>query len=381
MSEAFRATLDESCPQATLQTHTADSAEAQAQQASAALTGGAAVIVIDPVDPGAISGAVTQARSEGASVIALGDTITGAVPDFQVAYDEPASGSLVGPVVIQVAVDAAESGDNATPVPSGAPIEQVVLVDGPAGDTTLADWTVKVKEGLGARATIVHEAAVTELNATEGKRVIEEAIASLGSGGFGAVITPSDAVAAGVIAGLVEAGVTPGDMSITGLGGSLPGVQAIVSGDQLLTTWSPDGPAASVAATLACGQATGAGAPTGLTTTPVDNGTGQVATVLLTPIVVTSDGSIQGTRSIETTIVSGQAFGPDTVASICTEDLAQACDDLGLVVPSPSPSASASASLAAGSPAVTSPAVSQAPTGSAGPSPAPSLAPEGSPAP
>ncbi|MEZ4598088.1 MAG: substrate-binding domain-containing protein [Chloroflexota bacterium] len=171
---------------------------------------------------------------------------------------------------------------------------------------------------------------MTELSAAEGQRVIGEAIAALTTSGFGAVITPSDAVAAGVIAGLREAGLVPGDLSVTGMGGTLQGTQAVVAGDQLLTTWEPDAPASSVAAALACGQATGVGLPTGIGTTPVDDGAGEVPTVLLTGVVVTRDGSVDGTRSVEDSIVAGRAYGPDTAASICTQDLAQACDDLGM---------------------------------------------------
>ena len=391
IQDAFDDTLTESCPQAVLDVQTADSAETQAEQARTALAAGSKVIVLDAVDPAAAATLVTEAQAAGATVIALGDTITGAVPDLQVAYDPPATGSIIGAVVVQVAVDAAEAdlGEDASPLPSDTPIEAVVLIDGPEGDAELAAWSAKVKEGLGARATVVHEAAVDELTATEGQRVITETIAVLTTTGFGAVITPADAVAAGVIAGLREAGITPGDLSVTGLGGTLPGTQAIVAGDQLLTTWAPDGPAASIAAALACGEATGAGLPTGLTTTPVDNGTGDVPTVLLTGIVVTSDGSVDGSRSVADTIVADQAFGPDTVAAICTPDLSQACDDLGLVIPSASPAASGSpaAPPAAGSPeaspAVGSPAASAAvsPAPSAAPvSPVPSVAPVDSPA-
>lgn len=355
---AFRETLAESCPQATLEAHSADTAETQAQQLTAAIAAGASVLVLDAVDPTTAGALVTEAQTGGATLIALGDGITGAVPDLQVAYDDAATGSLVGAVVVQVAADAAdlELGDDATPIPSSAPVEQVVLIDGPQGDARLEAWTASVKEGLGARATIVHEASVEELTAAEGERVMGEAIAALGNDGFGAVITPTDEVASGVISGLTAAGITPAERSVTGRGGTLPGTQAIVAGDQLLTTWAPEASAASVAAALACGQATGVGLPTGLTTTPVDNGTGEVPTVLLTGIVVTSDGSVEGTRGIADTIVADQAFGPDTVASICVEELTEACDDLGLVIPSPTPAPSVSPAADSSPAAVSSPA-------------------------
>lgn len=372
IEDAFRDSLAESCPQATLEPRSADTPESQAEQLAAAITAGASVLVLDAVNPTSAGTLVTQAQAAGVTVVALGDAITGAVPDLQVAYDDAATGSVVGAVVVQVAADAADLdlADDATPIPSSVPVEQVVLIDGPEGDARLAAWTASVKEGLGARAPIVHEASVEELTAAEGQRVIGEAIAALGTDGFGAVVTPSDEVASGVITGLLAAGLTPADLSVTGRGGTLPGVQAIVAGDQLLTTWSPEASAASLAATLACGQATGVGLPSGLTTTPVDNGTGEVPTVLLTGIVVTSDGSVEGTRGVADTIVADEAFGPDTVASICVDELIAACDDLGLVIPSPTPAPSGSPvaspagpSPAAGSPSAASPEAS-APTAS-----------------
>lgn len=381
IADAFRATLAESCPQATLETRHADTAETQAGQGSTATASGSRVLVLDPVDPTTAGAIVQEAQTAGAAVIALGDDITGALPDLQVAYDGPATGSIVGSVVVQVALEASEAdiaaNEGATPLPSDVPVEQVVLIDGPVGDALLAAWTARVKEGLGNRATIVHEVAVEELSAAEGQRVIGEAIAAVTSEGFGAVITPSDAVAAGVIAGLVGAGLVPGDISVTGLGGTLPGTQAIVTGDQLLTTWTPDASAAGVAAALACGQATGVGLPEGLTTTAVDNGTGEVTTVQLTGIVVTRDGTPDGTRSVEDTIVADEAYGPDTVASICTDDLAQACDDLGLVLPSPSAVPSSSPAPETQSPSSAAPGsaapgpTAPSPTAAASPVPAP----------
>jgi D-xylose transport system substrate-binding protein len=377
IQEAFRDTLSEACPQATLDARAADTSELQAEQATSTLSAGARVLVIDPVDPAAAATLVTDARVAGAAVIALGESITGATPDLQVAYDEPASGSTIGAVVVQVAADAADAAltDDATPIPSDAPVERVVLVNGPDGDATLSAWSAKVREGLGARATIVHEVAVEDLTAPEGQRVIAEAIAAVTADGFGAVITPGDAVAAGVIAGLREAGIVPAERPVTGLGGSLPGTQAIVLGDQLLTTYAPWGQAARVAASLACGQATGVGLPDGLTTTPRDNGSGPVDTVLLTPIVVTQDGSVEGTRGVADTIVADEAFGPDTAATICTAELTQACEDLDIVIPSPSPVASATP--APGSPAASGPTPSPAASGPAGSPPASSL--DGSP--
>src|SRR6185295_9961592 len=87
---AFQTILGESCPTATLDPRSADTADAQAQQARDAVAAGARVLVLDPVDAAAAGAIVAEAQGSGATVIALGDTITGGVPDDQVAYDPSA---------------------------------------------------------------------------------------------------------------------------------------------------------------------------------------------------------------------------------------------------------------------------------------------------
>ena len=82
IEDAFGDALAESCPQAALDAHTAGSPEIQAQQARAALAAGSKVLVVDAVDPAAAAAFVTEAQSSGATVIALGTSVTGAVPDL-----------------------------------------------------------------------------------------------------------------------------------------------------------------------------------------------------------------------------------------------------------------------------------------------------------
>jgi D-xylose transport system substrate-binding protein len=361
MATAFRDMVESSCPGTAITVDRSSDAAAQAQQLTERLATGPASVVIEAVDPTTAAALVSQAQAAGASVVVLGDDIPGSAPAYRIAYDPAAAGGRISEVVLEIAQDAADMEDeDAEPTPG--PIERVVLIGGPADDAALSAWATAVKEGLGTDATIVHEASVAGLTAIEGKRVIEEAIAAVGADGFGAVIAPDDAVAAGVIEGLRTADIPVG-RTITGGGGTLPGTRAIVSGTQTLTTWSPPGPAAQVAGVLACAAATGSGTPEGLTLTPIDTGSGAVSTVVLTPIVVglQGGGDLEGTRSVEATIVEDLAFGPDTAAQICA-DLADACDAAGIVVPQASPSPGASASPVA-SPA-TSPVASEAPVAS-----------------
>ncbi len=336
---AFEAVTSESCPGATVDSQTATDAETQAQQLGAALGAAPVVVIIEAVDAANAGALVTQAHAAGAAVIVLGDDIPGVVPVYRVAYDPVLTGEPIADAVVLTAEEAADIEEDATPAPSGTPVEQVVLIGGPEGDAELDAWEAAIREALGTDAIIVQDPAVTALTAIEGKRVIEEVIAAVGADGFGAVIAPDDAVAAGVIAGLQGAGIDPTSRTITGAGGTLPGTQAVVAGTQTITTWSTPAAAAEVAAVLACAVALDLGTPTDLTITPIDSGSGDVPTVILTPILVTVDGSLDGTRSVADTIIAGMAFGADTAAQVCA-DLAEDCDAAGIVVPAASPAPS-----------------------------------------
>ncbi len=366
---AFAAKLTEVCPTAVLDARNAGGdATLQAQQAQDALTAGAKVLVLAPVDAAAAASIVTGAQAAGAKVISYDTLVTGASPDYQVAFDPAAVGTLVADAVIT-----ANSEANAAASPSPSPAAggmRVVLIDGPQGDPSAAAWTAKVKDALGTEATIVNEAAVTANTADEGQRVITAAISAVGADGFDAVISGDDAVATGVIAGLKAASIEPATRQVTGGVATIPGVQQVLIDQQLLTTFAPPTEEAQLAAVVACGLATGSGLPTSLTTTPVNNGTADIPSLLLTGVAVTTDGSIAGTRSVATTIVAQDAFGPDTTALICTADFETACTDAGISLASPSPSPSAAA---ASSPAASAPS-SEAPS-SAPSTGAPSIAP------
>ena len=52
------------------------------------------------------------------------------------------------------------------------------------------------------------------------------------------------------------------------------------------------------------------------TTVPVNNGTADIASVLLVPIPVTADGS-NGTKSVQDTVVADKFYGADSVTKIC----------------------------------------------------------------
>ena len=249
---AFAAKLTEVCPTASLDAQNAGGdAASQVQQAQAALTAGAKVLVLVPVDAATGAAIVTSAHGAGAKVISYDTPVTGAAPDYHIAYDAAAVGTVSAGAVI---TSDSEAKAGASPAPSADPGGlRVVLIDGPAADPASAAWTTKVKDALAADGTIVQEEAVTAVTADEGRRIITAAVAKLGADGFDSVITSSDSVAGGVITGLTTAKIDPATKQVTGGDATVPGVQQVLLGTQLLTTLAPPTAEAQLAAVVACG--------------------------------------------------------------------------------------------------------------------------------
>ncbi len=338
---AFSAKLSEVCPTAVLNAYNAGGdAALQTQQAQEALAAGVRVLVLDPVDAATGAAIATSARSAGASVISYDTPVTGAVVDYSIAYDPAAAGTVTAGAVT---TSNSEAALDASPGPTSSPPAgvRVVLVDAPAADPSGEAWSSAVKAALDGEGTIVRETAATDLTPGEGTRIVADAISGLTVDGFDAVITPSDALASGVIAGLRDASADPATRQVTGGDATVQGVQSVLGGDMLLTTFAAPRPEAQLAAVISCGLATGEGLPEGLSTTPVNNGTADIPTLLLTPIAVTIDGSIAGTRSVADTIIAEEAFGPGTAALVCTGDYLTACTDNDITLPSLAPSSAA----------------------------------------
>ena len=105
---------------------------------------------------------------------------------------------------------------------------------------------------------------------------------------------------------------------VTGQDATLQGIQNIVNGDQCMTVYKAIKGEADAAAELAIALAKGE-EPT-VETTPINNGSIDVPSVLLKPVSVTKDN------------ISEYLGEPDfpKKEEICAGDLAAKCDELGL---------------------------------------------------
>jgi D-xylose transport system substrate-binding protein len=148
---------------------------------------------------------------------------------------------------------------------------------------------------------------------------MQQAITALGKNGFQGVYAANDGNAGGAIAAMTSAGVDPKTRPTTGQDAEIAGVQRILAGTQYMTIYKAVKPEAQQAAQLAVALAQGK-TPDVKTTGTVDNGTMQVPSVILQPVVVTKD-------NVNDTIIKDGFW---TAAQICTPAYEADCKAAGL---------------------------------------------------
>ena len=117
------------------------------------------------------------------------------------------------------------------------------------------------------------------------------------------------------------AGIDPKTKPTTGQDAELAGIQRVLLGEQYMTVYKAIKLEADATAELAVSVAKGAGAPTTLKITKVNNGTKDVDSVILTPVAVTKD-------NIKTTVVADGFWTVDQI--LTTPELKAAGQAVGL---------------------------------------------------
>jgi len=301
----FEAKIKELCPSVKYTYNNGGGSSAtQQQQAEAAITNGAKVLVLDPQDGDAAGAIVTAAAAKGVKVISYDRLIKGgSKPDFYISFDNEAVGKLQGTALL--AKLTADGKTNA----------KVVWINGSPKDNNALLFAKGAHSVLDGKVTIVpSEQAMPNWKPEEAQQLMEAAITSLGKDGFDAVYVANDGGAGGAYAAMKSNGVDPSTKPMTGQDAELAAVQRILMGQQYMSVYKAIKPEAETAAQLACDLAQGK-TPT-VTTAPVNNGTADIASVLLVPIPVTADGS-NGTKSVQDTVVADKFYGADTVTKIC----------------------------------------------------------------
>jgi D-xylose transport system substrate-binding protein len=303
----FEAKLKELCSDCRLLYYNADQdASKQQQQVDAALTNGAKVLVLDPVDSESAASLVNKAKAQNVSVVSYDRLITGGSrPDYYISFDNEQVGKLQGEALLQ----ALRTGGD----PKRGPI---VMVNGAPTDNNAKLFKKGAHSVLDGQVTIGREYDTPDWSPDKAQQQMDQAITALGKNRIIGVYAANDGTAGGAIAAMKAAGMTPLP-PVTGQDAELAGIQRVIAGEQYMTVYKATKAETAAAADLAVQLLRGKKPVTGRT---VNNGAADIPSILLAPVTVTKD-------NVEDTVVKDGFW---TAKDICTGAYAQACAQAGI---------------------------------------------------
>jgi D-xylose transport system substrate-binding protein len=304
----FTSALRRFCPNCKLiYSNAEEDATKQQSQAEAAITNGARVLVLDPVDGKAAASIVTRAKQSDIGVVAYDRPIQNSDVDYLITFDNRTVGRLQATALVDKLRSDGRSGS-------------IVMINGDPADPNAGDFKAGAHSVLDSSAIRVGKEYDTPTwSPDRAQTEMEQAITALGRDGFVGVYAANDGTAGGAIAAMRSAGVDPATRPTTGQDAELAGIQRIVIGDQYMTVYKTYKQEATQAAQLALALLRGE-TTSDLVNRQINNGMKDVPSVILRPVAVTQD-------NIRDTVV---ADGLHTIQEICSSAYAAACGRLGL---------------------------------------------------
>ena len=305
----FTAKVKELCPDCEIiYANASQDPNKQQQQAEAAITNGADVLVLDAVDVKSVGPIVQHANQEDIPVIAYDRLI----PDQDIAYYVSFDNVKQGRIQAQTLLDK---------LGSGADGKSIVMVNGAPTDPSAGDYKKgahQVFDKSGVK--IAKEYDTPDWSPDKAQVEMEQSITALGKDGFVGAYSANDGMAGGMIAAMKSAGIDPSARPITGGDSEAAAIQRILTDEQYSTIYLAIKQQAETSAEIAVAAAQGKDAPADVVDAEVDNGAKQVPSVLLSPIAVTKD-------NINDTVIKD---GFLTVDEICTGSYKAACEEAGI---------------------------------------------------
>ena len=281
----------------------------QQNNAEAALTQGADVLVLDAVDAGSAASIVAKANAQNVPVVSYDRLITNADIDYYVSFDNTRVGRLQGQSL------------SAKIKSNGKPNGPIIMLNGDPADNNAHLFKQGATSVFNANNVKIAKSYDTPgYSGTEADNEAQQAITALGANGFAGIYGANDDIAGGGITAMKSAGIKPSTRPTTGQDATVAGVQRIIAGDQYMTVYKAVTQEAHVAAEIAVPVAKGNKPPAGLITTSQNNGKKNVPSVLLTPVAVTR-------ANVKSTVIKDRY---DTVAQLCTSAFKAACSALGI---------------------------------------------------
>jgi D-xylose transport system substrate-binding protein len=286
---------------------------AQQNQADAALTNGAKVLVLDPVDSASAASIVSKAKARNVPVISYDRLITGADVDYYISFDNVEVGKLQARSLdSKLKADGEGSGT-------------IVMINGSPTDNNAKLFKQGAHSVLDSSGLKIGKQYDTpDWSPDQAQTEMEQAITALGTNGFQGVYAANDGTAGGAIAAMRSQGIDPSTRPVTGQDAELAAVQRILTGQQYMTVYKAIKPEAGQAAELAVDLVNGnRSAADSLAKQKTNNGQKDVASIILTPVAVTKANAKQ-------TITQMISDGFLKTADICSGSAATACQQLGL---------------------------------------------------
>lgn len=306
----FEAAVEEKCGDCeVLYSNAGGDATEQQSQGEAALTQGAEVLVLDPVDSKSAAAIAEKAKAQGVPVVSYDRLIENAEIDAYVSFDHEKVGELQGETL---AKRMTEVGNGSVPI---------LMINGDPADANAALLEKGALKALKAASIeIGKEYDTPGWSAEKAQRDAQQAITDLGKYGFGGVYAANDDTAGGAIAAMKGAGIELLTRPVTGRDATVAGLQRILIDEQYMTVYMEIEPEATISAEIAIALAEGKGVPQNKITDQVNNGKTDVPSVLLKPIPVTKE-------NIKDTVIAAEFVTAD---ELCTGPYESACDKAGI---------------------------------------------------
>lgn len=294
----FEAKVKELCSDCKVVYFNADQDEAkQQQQVDSAISQGAGVIVLDPVNGAGAGGMVKSAQDAGAKVIAYDRLIKEA--DYYLSFDNETVGKKQG----EALVAAMNNTGN------------ILMLNGSPTDPNAAQFKKGAHSVIDASGVkILAEYDNPDWSPDNAQKWTTDQLGKFPIADIGGVYAANDGQAGGVVAALTGAGVAKTALPpITGQDAELAAIQRIVAGEQEMTIYKPIKTEADKAAEVAVDLANGK--------EPADTKDFEgVKSFIFEPIVVTKD-------NVKDTIVKDAFY---SASEICTAEFEQACAAAGI---------------------------------------------------
>jgi D-xylose transport system substrate-binding protein len=306
----FEKAVEEQCSGCSVTYYNAGGdAEKQASQGEAALTQGAEVLVVDPMDSKAAAVIVEKAHAQEVPTVSYDRLIENSEVAAYVSFDNERVGEQQAEKLVEKLKEI------------GSPKGPIIKINGDPADPNAAlfkSGSNKVFEKEGVE--IAKEYDTPGWTAENAQKEADQAITALGKEGFAAIYAANDETGGGAIAAMKGAGINPEEKPVTGQDSTVAGLQRILVGEQFMTIFKPIEPEAQTAAEMAISLGETGEVKTKEKTQMIENGKTEVPSVLFTSTPVVKE-------NINETVIAENFVSPE---ELCEGAYAKACKENGI---------------------------------------------------